>query len=186
MSSVEWFYIGHFGRLGPLTEDQVVELVRDGVIEKKTYVWRAGMPDWSHADTVLELIPTFREIHSLTPPPEPVATPSPSFGGYSSPPISPYGSYQQPMAYAPLQTYAHGPINFASLPRSDKNRLIAGIVQLIIPGSGRMYLGYWAQGFVQLLTAPICGVGFIWSVVDGIAMLCGSTKVDGYGRALND
>jgi hypothetical protein len=49
-----------------------------------------------------------------------------------------------------------------------------------------MYLGYLAQGVIQLLTTPLCGAGALWSYIDGIAILCGSTKLDGYGRVLKD
>src|SRR5579859_2938673 len=40
----EWYYIGHYGQLGPLTREQIDELVTGGVISRDTYVWRAGMP----------------------------------------------------------------------------------------------------------------------------------------------
>ena len=88
----------------------------------------------------------------------------------------------------PYGTNAPAPyqMNTLNLPVSDKSRIAAGVLQLIIPGVGRMYLGYLAQGVIQLLTTPLCGAGALWSYIDGIAILCGSTKLDGYGRVLKD
>lgn len=74
-----------------------------------------------------------------------------------------------------------------SLPKSDRSRVLAGVLQLIIPGTGRMYLGYAAQGVLQLFLTPFgCGVGWLWSVIDGLIILTGGVKLDGYGRRLND
>jgi TM2 domain-containing membrane protein YozV len=69
------------------------------------------------------------------------------------------------------------------LPVSDRNRVIAGLLQLLIPGGGRFYLGYMAHGFLQLITMP-CVVGVLWAWIDGIIMLCGGVKLDGYGRRM--
>lgn len=165
----EWYYVGHYGQLGPLMLDQMEELVRDGVIARETYVWRTGMADWTRADHVQEFAPMFQPAPStMAPPPPPMPSP---------PPATPYGTLAPaPFAY---------PV--ASAPRSDKNRLLAGILQLIIPGAGRLYLGYAAYGVLQFVLTP-CGffIGYIWSLVDGVIILSGGLKQDGYGRVLSD
>lgn len=69
--------------------------------------------------------------------------------------------------------------------RSDRSRIAAGILNLVIPGVGRMYLGYMAHGVLQLILS-LCGVGYIWSIIDGIIILTGGVKLDGYGRRLMD
>ena len=57
----------------------------------------------------------------------------------------------------------------------------------MIPGAGRMYLGYAALGVIQLVVFPLtCFFGYIWSFVDGIMILSGKVGIDGYGRALED
>ena len=71
------------------------------------------------------------------------------------------------------------------VPISDRSRPLAGVLNLIFPGVGRLYLGYMALGILQLLFA-LCGVGIIWSFIDGILMLAGSLKYDGYGRRLKE
>lgn len=69
--------------------------------------------------------------------------------------------------------------------QSDKSKTAGGILQLLIPGIGRIYLGYLAIGVLQLVLTP-CGVGLIWSWIDGVVILSGGVKLDGYGRQLNE
>ena len=79
----EWYYIGHYGQLGPLTKDQVDELIHGGVIARDTFVWRAGMTDWVRADSAPEVLSTFHLAHPVEPPPPPLllstSNPSPSY-----------------------------------------------------------------------------------------------------------
>ena len=69
--------------------------------------------------------------------------------------------------------------------RSDRNRALAGVLQLFLPGVGRIYLGYAAYGVLQLFFS-VCAIGIIWSIIDGIIILTGGVKMDGYGRQLPD
>ncbi|MBV6458914.1 MAG: hypothetical protein HONBIEJF_02053 [Fimbriimonadaceae bacterium] len=173
--TAEWYYVGHYGQLGPLTLLQIEELVRDGVIERDTYVWRNGMSNWTPAGQMPELATAMQvPAPGFMPPPIPPAP-------MQTPPVAtptahiPYGSS---MSY-PMAAYR----SIDHLPISDRNRIVAGLLQLIIPGAGRLYLGYMAHGVLQLLTM-MCFFGWIWSVVDGIIMLSGGVKLDGYGRRL--
>jgi hypothetical protein len=172
----EWYYIGHYGQLGPLTKDQVDELIQGGVIVRETYVWRAGMTDWIRADASPELQPYFKVMQPAGPPPPPlhqtapVVTP-PSFGTDFN------------ASAAPVAAHAYYPR--VQVVKSDRSRTASGILQLLIPGAGRMYMGFWAIGVVQLVLS-LCGVGWIWSVIDGIVILGGGVKMDGYGRQMQD
>lgn len=173
----EWYYIGHYGQLGPLTLDQIQELVQGGVVVRETYVWRTGMSNWVPAGTVSELGTAFRLAEPFAAPPPPpmtaTATPPPTFGagfGTSSAMPSPFYSAQPAFQTVP----------------SDRSRIAAGVLQILLPfGVGRFYLGYFAIGVMQLVLS-MCGIGMLWSVIDGIAILCGATKFDGYGRSLRD
>lgn len=174
----DWYYIGHYGQLGPLTRDQIDELVDGGVISRDTYVWATGMAEWLPAERVVEL----RSVFNASQPPFAAPPPPPSIPKLSAPPqTAPIRSTYQPDslshpgAFSPL----YSPI------RSDRNRALAGILQLLIPGVGRMYLGYAAYGVLQLIFA-FCGVGYLWSIIDGIVILTGGVKLDGYGRQLAD
>ncbi len=168
----DWYYIGHYGQLGPLTFEQMEELVQGGVIMRDSYVWRNGLPDWLMADRCGELQNAFALTEPvLIPPPPPVPramTAAPArFAGTDM-----FASVAQPH----LPAMAYGVI------RSDRSRALGGILQ-IFPGVGRMYLGYWAHGVLQLVFT-MCGVGLIWSWIDGLIILAGGVKLDGYGRRL--
>ena len=68
---------------------------------------------------------------------------------------------------------------------NTKSRLAGGLLNIFLPGIGRIYLGYVGIGVAQLLLAFI-GVGAIWSFIDGIIILVGSVLVDGKGNPLGD
>jgi TM2 domain-containing membrane protein YozV len=71
-------------------------------------------------------------------------------------------------------------------PLSDKSKLAAGLLQILVPiGVGRFYTGDIGIAVAQLLLALLCGVGIIWCIIDGIVILAqGGT--DGEGRQLRD
>lgn len=164
----DWYYIGHYGQLGPLTRDQIDELIAAEVISRETYVWKAGMSDWIPAAGVVELAQQFaNSTPSMSPPPPP---------GPSLP--------RQNAAPDPSSMVATYPRTITTL-KSDKSRLVSGVLQLLIPGVGRMYLGYGAYGVLQLVFS-LCGVGWLWSVIDGVYILAGGVKYDGYGRRLGE
>lgn len=52
-------------QVGPLTETELSQMVANRQISKETYVWKPGMPRWSSADNVPEVL----KIVALCPPP---------------------------------------------------------------------------------------------------------------------
>jgi hypothetical protein len=167
----------------------MLELVSSGVIDRDTYVWKQGLPDWQFAMNRPEFSNTLQQAPTeLAPPPPPGTRPSmPAAPSYSAPyaepepPATPSYNAQPsatPVAVAPSY------YEFGSL-KSDRSRILAGILQLIIPGVGRMYMGFAAIGVLQLLLA-MCAVGYVWSFIDGILILVGNVRHDGYGRKLVD
>ena len=191
-----WYYVGSFGQLGPLTKEQLEELIEGGVIEKQTYVWRAGMGDWLPASSVPELTGAFQAIEPFASPPP---TPSPMQPMQPMPPMeqrqgSAQPNYAQPMQQIPpMQAQGNYPRPSygyhmpANMPRSDKSRTLSGVLQLLVPGVGRIYMGYSALGVIQLIAAIItCGTLHVWSIIDGVLILSGQVRLDGYGRALED
>jgi hypothetical protein len=172
----EWYYIGHYGQLGPLTRDQIDDLIQGGVITRETYIWRSGMAQWQHADAVAELQDTFRSADPFVAPPPPPTPATPS--GPPSPYARPYGSDAH-------MTPAYGG-HFPAI-KSDRSRILAGILQLILPGVGRLYLGYAAYGVLQIVATILsCTILWLWSFIDGLIILSGGLKMDGYGRVLSD
>lgn len=73
----------------------------------------------------------------------------------------------------------------AQLGPSDKSRVVAGVLQILLPlGIGRFYTGHSGLGVAQLLVVLVtCGVGVIWPIIDGIVLLV-SGGTDSYGRPL--
>lgn len=71
------------------------------------------------------------------------------------------------------------------IPFSDKSKIVAGLLQILIPlGIGRFYAGHTGIGLAQLLvTVFTCGLGAIWPFIDGIIMLVSDSR-DGNGRPL--
>ncbi|MCW5942205.1 MAG: DUF4339 domain-containing protein [Fimbriimonadaceae bacterium] len=194
----EWYYIGHYGQLGPLTLEQMEELIEAGVVQGDTYVWRTGMSQWQFGKSVPE-IASIMARHQVGRPPEPPPSPSP-LSTPSAPPRpyeipsipAPYSAPSAPIApsfpsYPSVPGYYEPAISPYGEVMSDRSRLAAGILQLVLPGVGRMYLGYAAQGVLQLILC-FCSGGllWIWSLIDGILILTGSVKLDGYGRRLRD
>ena len=131
-----------------------------------------------------------------TDPTEPIPQPGPP-----PPPPPPYQQpgYQQPTspqpAYGPPPGYGYPPgINPAApygvhpmtgVPYSDKSKLVAALLQILVPlGIGRMYIGDTRTGVIQLIvTVVTCGIGALWPFIDGIMMLVGD-PVDSEGRPL--
>ena len=44
-----WFYVNSSNQqMGPYTEEEMVQFIKEGIITANTYVWRSGMMDWIH------------------------------------------------------------------------------------------------------------------------------------------
>lgn len=63
----------------------------------------------------------------------------------------------------------------------QKSRTIAGILNIIVPGVGRLYLGYIALGIIELILG-----WFLWGLIDGILILTGCVATDADGNPLKD
>ncbi len=116
------------------------------------------------------------------PPPEPnpnnpgAVPPPPPYGG------TPYAG--MPMPGAPINPGApYGVDPQTGIPYSDKSKITAGLLQILLGGvgAGRWYTGSYGVAVAQLLT---CGGLGVWSLIDGIMMLTGNGK-DPQGRPLH-
>ncbi|WP_223114403.1 hypothetical protein [Lolliginicoccus suaedae] len=69
-------------------------------------------------------------------------------------------------------------------PYSDRGNLAVGVLNLLIPGAGRLYSGHYIIGLLQLILALLtCGLGHAWSLIDGIVILVNG-GADASGRPL--
>lgn len=82
---------------------------------------------------------------------------------------------------APPAPYGWDP--HSGRPYSDRSKVIAGVLQLLLPfGIGRFYSGHTGIAVAQLLLSLV-GIGVIWSFLDGLVLLIGR-PTDPYGRPL--
>lgn len=120
------------------------------------------------------------------PPPPGYGGPPPGYGGpppgYGGPPP---GYAGPPPGYGPMQGGPGAPYGVdpaTGQPYSEKQKLVAGLLNIFIPGVGRLYAGHIGIGVAQLLTWCIL-VGAVWSLIDGILILVNG-GTDGDGRPL--
>jgi TM2 domain len=109
------------------------------------------------------------------PPPSPAPPPP----GVSAQAYGPQG-YGYPYPY-PLPGAPYGVDRFGR-PYSEKSKIVAGVLQLVLGGfgAGRWYTGHYGIAVAQLLT---CGGLGVWALIDGIMMLVGDVT-DPQGRPL--
>jgi TM2 domain-containing membrane protein YozV len=117
------------------------------------------------------------------PPPAGEPAPPPPYGQAPPPqPGYPQQGYQQPgypagpYGASPQAPYGVHPVT--GLPYSDKSKLVAGLLQIFLPfGIGRFYLGDTKTAVWQLVVAIVtCGIGSLWSFIDGIIILATDSK----------
>ena len=82
----------------------------------------------------------------------------------------------------PAAPYGRHPVT--GEPNSDKQKIVAGLLQIFLGGfgAGRWYLGDNGIALAQLFT---CGGLGVWALIDGIMMLTGNVR-DKQGRPLRD
>lgn len=61
---MEWFYARGDMQRGPVTEGELGDLIKDGIITSETRVWREGMSDWYPLSEVHELADCYLEKNS--------------------------------------------------------------------------------------------------------------------------
>lgn len=117
------------------------------------------------------------------PPPSGQPTPPPYDQQATPPPYSQAVPPQPQAGYNPAAPYGIHPVT--GVPYSDKSKLIAGLLQILLPiGIGRFYIGDTKTGVWQLIVAIVtCGIGSLWSFIDGIIILATDSK-DPQGRPL--
>lgn len=105
-------------------------------------------------------------------------------GAYSQPGAG-YPGQNQQAAYgqpgagagAPGAPYGYDPVS--GLPYSEKSKLVAGLLGILLGGFGvgRFYTGHVGMGVAQLIVTFVTfGLGSLWGLIDGIMMLAGNAK----------
>ena len=125
--------------------------------------------------------PSYEPPAHQTPQP-PQAPPPPGYANYGAQP-APGAPYGMPMAQPGAPWGVH-PVT--GVPYSDKQKLVAGLLQIFLGGFGigRFYIGDSKTAVLQIIvTVLTCGIGSIWGLIDGILMLTGD-PTDAQGRPL--
>ncbi len=112
--------------------------------------------------------------------PNPYGTPGyPAPSGQASYPGYPAASGGYPAAqpgYPAPQAGYPAPYGQPAYGWSDKSKTTAGLLQILLGsfGVGRFYLGYTGLGIAQIAVVWLtCGIGGIWTLIDGIMILTG-------------
>jgi TM2 domain-containing membrane protein YozV len=103
----------------------------------------------------------------------------------------PQGQYPQgqyPQQHGASANAPYGVDPKTGLPYSDKQKMLAGILQLLpvvilFGGIGRLYAGHTGIGVAQLILS-CTGIGSIWSIIDGILILVSDDAKDANGLPL--
>jgi TM2 domain-containing membrane protein YozV len=177
-----WYYISGQGQIGPIGEIQVRNLVEGNIITRQTLMWKPGMAEWLPAGSIPEVAAMFSHFTPPSPPPGTSAqAPFPS-------PAAPDAQNVRAGSYEPVEY---------SVP-TGRSRVAAGVLNMFLPGAGRLYLGYFLIGFLQLVVTvvsvplyyyipctclPFCVPGHLWSFIDGLMMLAFNT-VDNDARGV--
>jgi TM2 domain-containing membrane protein YozV len=171
MPDTEYYYAMGSEQRGPIGAAALIALR----LPPSTLVWREGMANWQHLDSVPELVEMMRP-----PTAQPTAPPP-----YQAPP------HQAPPYQAPIQPpppYA-APIGYTNAPPMDPSkRITAGIFGIVLGSLGihKFILGYTGAGLIMcLVTIFTCGyAGLIFGpigIAEGIIYLCTSDQ-DFYQR----
>jgi TM2 domain-containing membrane protein YozV len=132
-------------------------------------------PDPSVPDPSIYTPPTLSK-----PPPPPPPPPA----GHQGPPPPPPGV--PAAAYGVSTAAPYGLDPRTGIPYSDKQKMVAGLLQILLPfGIGRYYIGDTNTGIWQTVaTVLTCGLAHIWVLIDGILMLVHDDTKDAQGYIL--
>lgn len=157
------YYLVYNGRqVGPMSLSELAKYN----LNAHSLVWTQGMPDWTQAYTVPEVMGIINAQKAsfsdpTMPPPEPIRfnqgqTPPPHSGGYNA--VNEYGHYpQQPQ------------------PTSDKSNIAFGVLAILIGTLGiqYFYIGKTAAGLLTILISLVtCGLWSVIMLIQGILAIC--------------
>jgi TM2 domain-containing membrane protein YozV len=158
----------------------------EGRLDPEEYEERAAAA--YAARTADDLAPLFKDLPRgdqsapvAAPPPGPYPVPAHPTTAYP-PAVHPTAGYPAPVGFRdPDAPFGREPAT--GIPFSDRQKVVAGVLQLVLPcGIGRLYTGHVGMGVAQLLLSPIL-IGVIWAWIDGIVILAGR-PLDRDGRPL--
>jgi hypothetical protein len=70
----QWYYVKNGQRQGPVSTDQIKQLLASGSLQPSDLVWKEGMSQWTAASTIKELLPAPAMPSPQVPPPVPTVS----------------------------------------------------------------------------------------------------------------
>lgn len=107
--------------------------------------------------------------------------------GYPQQGYAPQGQGYAAPGAAPNPAAPYGVDPKSGMPYSDKQKLVAGLLQIFLGGFaiGRFYTGHTGLAIAQLaVTWLTCGAGALWPLIDGIIILTSDNPTDANGLPL--
>lgn len=112
-----WYFVKDGAQQGPVSDEQLRSMARDGSLRGEDLVWQEGMPDWKPAQDVLGMefrrelpqeLPTM-PISSVNLPPPPAPHFEPETPRMQAPPAQSPPMQTPPMQAPPAQSYMQTP-----------------------------------------------------------------------------
>ncbi|MBB4069227.1 putative RDD family membrane protein YckC [Salinibacter ruber] len=133
-----WYYAVDGERKGPLTEEEIVQLIYEGDLDLDDFIWKPGMDDWKQISDVEDIPPT--------PPPPPGKQPPASSPASSQEEQSPTGGRTDPdpRASEPSVSAKTETTSAGRRPQDDGSRATGGGGTSEVPyaGFGRRLIAY--------------------------------------------
>lgn len=57
MAERQWYYYQDKQRNGPIPESRIRQMIADGILQKKSFIWTKGMKDWKHIGDAFPMTP---------------------------------------------------------------------------------------------------------------------------------
>ncbi len=162
---MEWFYARGDMQRGPVTEEELGDLVRDGIISAETRVWREGMSDWVPLSEVHKLAGRYLKEETPFKKKPPVTAPAMG-GGVENSLAAPTDSSSMAAAASPT-------VNVPDLPQGVARRLGA-------EGDLKQPPTYLVQAVIGLVFSFFCC--FVPGIPAIVAIVF-ATKVSGLHEA---
>ena len=170
---MRWWYEAGGETKGPVEDEEIRQLVQQGVIGPTSRIIPEGSSEWGTVQQHEGDLGLGDASGAQAQPPPGYSPPSGAYGA------APQGGFQPPAqgAYASPAQAPYGPPGV-----SDKDFLTTLLLSIFLGGLGvdRFYLGYTGLGVAKLLTLGGCG---IWSIID-IILIATSKLPDAQGRPL--
>jgi uncharacterized RDD family membrane protein YckC len=160
---MNWYYVNQGQQAGPVTQEELLALVREGKISEETLVWREGMQGWT----------AFHQAGIST---EPLYTPAPPV----PPPANPNESVcaECGQIFPNDEMIQHGNVRVCAACKPVFLQKLAEGAKINVSTSGDLqYAGFWIRLGAWLLDTIILGIPYL-AVSFVIGILTGSRRLD--------